>query len=74
MTKYWPRERLLVQYADDPRLYHLRVVLAARDLETGSQFLTLLTPDRDIERVGVPSDVFASVHRYTGRALPGIAT
>ena len=26
-----------------------------------------------LDRVGVPSDVFASAHRYTGRALPGIA-
>lgn len=74
MTKFWPRERLLVQYSDDPRLYHLRIVLSATDIDDGSQFLTLLTPDRDIERVGVPSDVFLSVHRYAGRALPGIAT
>lgn len=73
MTKYWPRERLLVRYAADDRLYHLRYVLNARD-EGPGQLLTLLTPDRDIERVLVPSDVFLSVVRYTGRALPGIAT
>ena len=73
MTKLWPRERLLVRYADDDRLYHLRHVLNARD-EGPGQFLTLLPPDRDIERVMVPSDAFLSVVRYMGRALPGIAT
>ncbi len=54
---YKPRARLLVRFADDPRLLHERRVLSSGFAKKdGSLRYTVVTPDRDVQdsRLGMP--------------------
>ena len=64
---YWPRERVLVLYANDPVLYHARWVLSRH--HDGKN--TLLTPDREVYDGNLnDKSIYAEVFRWPGTAMP----
>ena len=68
--KLLPRERVLVQYSDDPRLYHLRYVLATLDRPQGRQVITAVSPDRDVFELEIGPNRLSGVWRWPGHAVP----
>ena len=63
---------MLVRFSDDPRLWHLRIVLSRRDEDSSQQQLTVLTPDREVEALFVPGDNIQDVKIYEGRVPAGV--
>jgi len=66
--QFWPRERVLVRYKDDPVLWHARWLLSKA---VAGSLVTVLTPDRDIMDTELGStEVYTDVVAWPGDAMP----
>ena len=64
METYRRRERLLVRYADDPRLWHWRAVLAVGRTGGGACVYTVVTPDREVQNSVLGAPTITKVVRW----------
>ena len=74
MTRFAPRERLLLQFADDGRLHHLRYVLSV-GVSKGKVSYTILTPDRNVRDSTLSAPQITAVVKWPdamGKKLPGL--